>query len=444
MNFFMEIAKLRAARTLWYNFMQAFKPKNPKSLMLRTHCQTSGYSLTEQDPYNNIVRTTIEAMAATLGGTQSLHTNAFDEAIALPTETSARVARNTQIILQEETDITKTVDPLAGSFFVEKLTQDIMEKATKIIEEIENAGGMTKAIEKGIPKLRIEEAAARKQARIDSGEETIVGVNKYKLANNQEAEFEILNVDNTKVRDSQIRKLNKLKAKRNNEQLEKSLNELKIAAESGKGCLLELSVNAAKARATIGEITTSLEAVFGRHRAESTSVSNVYSVSYGDDTVFTEIHQRVKDFETSEGRRPRVLLVKLGQDGHDRGVKVIATGLADLGFDVDVGPLFQTPAEAAKQAIENDVHIVGVSSQAAGHKTLIPALKKELVKAGANDIEIIAGGVIPKADYEFLRQEGCSAIFGPGTPIPECAKTLLTILTKQRKQNRWINSISLV
>jgi methylmalonyl-CoA mutase len=435
MNFFMEIGKLRAARTLWHNYMKKFNPKNPKSLMLRTHCQTSGYSLTEQDPYNNIVRTTIEAMAASLGGTQSLHTNAFDEAIALPTEFSARIARNTQIILQEETDITKTVDPLAGSFFIEKLTQDLIDKATEIINEVEQAGGMTKAIEKGIPKLRIEEAAARKQARIDSGDEVVVGVNKYKLSKDEEEEIEVLDIDNTRVRESQIERLKKIRENRDEEKVKELLDRLIEAAKNSSDNLLEHTINATRARATVGEISSALEEVFGRHQAEVRSISAVYSDSYVDKEAFEEAKNQILSFEKSEGRRPRILLVKLGQDGHDRGVKVVATGLADLGFDVDVGPLFQTPAEAAKQAVENDVHVVGVSSQAAGHKTLVPELRGELDKLGAKEIKVIAGGVIPHKDYDFLMNSGCSAIFGPGTPIPECAKTLIKVISEQSKSN---------
>ena len=432
MNFFMEIAKLRAARTLWHNHMKKFSPKNQKSLMLRTHCQTSGYSLTEQDPYNNIIRTTIEAMAASLGGTQSLHTNAFDEAIALPTEFSARIARNTQIILQEETDLTKTVDPLAGSFFIERLTQDLIEKAEEIIKEVEDAGGMTKAIEKGIPKLRIEEAAARKQARIDSGDDVVVGVNKYKLAKDDEEQVEVLEIDNSKVRESQINRLNKIRSRRDENQVKKLLEKLVSAAKSNNENLLEHTINATRARATVGEISSALEEVFGRHQAEIRSVSAVYSDSYSDKKAFENARAKAENFANQEGRRPRILLVKLGQDGHDRGVKVVATGLADLGFDVDVGPLFQTPAEAAKQAVENDVHVVGVSSQAAGHKTLVPALRSELDKLGASDIKVIAGGVIPHQDYDFLYASGCSAIFGPGTPIPECAETLIAVITGEK------------
>lgn len=428
MNFFMEIAKLRAARTLWHKVMLQFSPKNPKSLMLRTHCQTSGYSLTEQDPYNNVVRTTIEAMAAVLGGTQSLHTNALDEAIALPTEFSARIARNTQIILKEETDLTATVDPLAGSYFVETLTNDLMSRATEMIDEIEKAGGMTKAIEKGIPKLRIEEAAARKQARIDSGEDVVVGVNKYKVDLKDEETMEILNIDNTEVRDSQIKKLQAIRKTRDSEKVTRLLKRLTEAASKPHENLLEHTINAMRARATVGEVSDALETVFGRHKADIRSISAVYSDAYGNKEHFERAKNKVLAFEKEEGRRPRILMVKLGQDGHDRGVKVVATGLADLGFDVDVGPLFQTPYEAAKQAAENDVHVVGVSSQAAGHKTLIPALKNELEKLGAHDIKIIAGGVIPHADYEFLKEHGCGAVFGPGTPIPECAETLIDII----------------
>lgn len=431
MNFFMEIAKLRAARTLWHNKMKAFSPKNPKSLMLRTHCQTSGYSLTEQDPYNNVVRTTVEAMAASLGGTQSLHTNALDEAIALPTEFSARIARNTQIILQEETDITKTVDPLAGSYFVESLTNELIEKATEIIDEIDKAGGMTKAIEKGIPKLRIEEAAARKQAKIDSGEEVIVGVNKYQVSDEGEP-VDILDIDNTEVRKSQITRLENIKKTRDEKEVGTLLQRLTDAAKSESDNLLEHTIAAIRARATVGECSLALEKVFGRHEAQVRSISAVYSSSFGkENSDFDRAKEKVEAFAKSEGRRPRILMVKLGQDGHDRGVKVVATGLADLGFDVDVGPLFQTPDEAAKQAVENDVHVVGVSSQAAGHKTLIPELRAELDKLGAKEIEIIAGGVIPQKDYEFLRESGCKAVFGPGTPIPTCATTLIDVISKK-------------
>lgn len=429
MNFYMEVAKLRAARLLWSECMSEFKPKNQQSLMLRTHCQTSGYSLTEQDPYNNVVRTTIEALAAVLGGTQSLHTNALDEAIALPSEFSARIARNTQLIIQEETDICHTVDPFGGSFFMERLTHDLANKARSIMKEIADHGGMVRAINKGIPKLRIEESAARKQARIDSGKDIIVGVNKYKNTAAKE-HVEVREVDNTSVRDAQIKRLQTVKSKRNTEEVSKALTAIKQAAESNSGNLLELSVIAARKRATLGEISETLAGVYGRHRAQVQTVSAVYSASYGGLDVIEKIRARTNSFAKKAGRRPRILVCKLGQDGHDRGAKVIATGLADLGFDVDIGPMFQTPEEAAKEALENDVHVIGISSQAAGHKTLVPELIGQLRKIGGERIKVIVGGIIPANDYEFMSNAGCAAIFGPGTPIPECAERILDILEK--------------
>ena len=426
MNHFKEIAKLRAGRMLWAKIVKKFNPKNPKSLSLRTHCQTSGWSLTEQDPFNNIARTTIEAMAAVFGGTQSLHTNALDEAIALPTDFSARIARNTQIYLQEETSITKTVDPWAGSYKIEQLTQEIANNAWKLIEEVSELGGMTKAIEKGIPKMRIEEAAAKKQARIDSGKDVIVGVNKYQL--NQEDPLHILEVDNEAVRISQIKRLQKLKSERNNIEVEKSLLNLTKAAKTGEENLLELAVKAAKNRATLGEISDALEAVFGRHKAIHKTISGVYSKEIKDDKLFKKATVLTDQFAELEGRRPRIMIAKLGQDGHDRGAKVVATGYADIGFDVDIGPLFQTPEEAAKQAIENDVHILGISSLAAGHKTLVPKVIKALKDYRREDIMVIVGGVIPAQDYQYLFDAGAVGIFGPGTKIAQAAIDLLTIL----------------
>jgi methylmalonyl-CoA mutase len=415
MNFFMEAAKLRAARVLWAQLMQQFKPQNPKSSMLRTHCQTSGWSLTAQDPYNNVVRTTLEALAAVLGGTQSLHTNALDEAIALPTDHSARIARNTQLIIQEETGITNVVDPLGGSYYVESLTQSLIDEAQTIMDEIEDLGGMTKAIESGMPKLRIEESAAKKQAAIDSGRDVIVGVNKYKLA--EEDPLETLNVDNTAVRKSQIARLVEMRAQRDESACRQALDAITAACESGQGNLLELSITAARARASVGEISDAMEKVFGRHRAEIKLVSGAYGSIVEEDQDFAAIKQRVADFASREGRRPRILIAKMGQDGHDRGAKVVATAYADAGFDVDVGPLFQTPEEAAKMAVENDVHVVGVSSLAAGHNTLVPQLAQELKKLGADDIAIVCGGVIPRQDYAELQAAGAAKIFGPGTPI---------------------------
>ena len=426
MDHFTEIAKLRAARMLWAKIVKKFNPKNEKSLILRTHCQTSGWSLTAQDPFNNVARTTIEAMAAVFGGTQSLHTNALDEAIALPTDFSARIARNTQIYLQQETKITKTVDPWAGSYHVEQLTEEIANKAWKLIKEVEDLGGMTKAIEKGIPKLRIEEAAAKKQARIDSGKDVIVGVNKYQLK--QEDPLHILEVDNEAVRKSQIERLHQLKADRNTEEVLKSLVNLTAAAKSGEENLLELAVKAAKNRATLGEISDALEVVYGRHKAVTKTISGVYSKEIKDDKLFKKAAELANKFADLEGRRPRIMIAKLGQDGHDRGAKVVATGYADLGFDVDIGPLFQTPKEATKQAVENDVHILGISSLAAGHKTLVPQVIAELKKYGREDIMVIVGGVIPAQDYQFLFDAGAVGVFGPGTKIAQAAIDLLTIL----------------
>ena len=429
MNHFMEIAKMRAARMIWAKLVKQFEPKDDKSLALRTHCQTSGWSLTEQDPFNNVARTTIEAMAAAFGGTQSLHTNALDEAIALPTDFSARIARNTQIFLQEETKITKTVDPWAGSFYVESLTNEIAENALKLIEEVEELGGMTKAIEAGIPKLRIEEAAARKQARIDSNQDIIVGVNKFRLE--IEDPLHILDVDNQMVRKQQIEQLEKIKAKRNNVEVENSLKKLIHCAKTGEGNLLEIAVEAARNRTTLGEISSALETVFGRYKAQIKSFSGVYSKEIKNDVSFEKAKQLADEFAKKEGRRPRIMIAKMGQDGHDRGAKVVATGYADVGFDVDIGPLFQTPKEAAKQAVENDVHILGVSSLAAGHKTLVPQVIEELKKYGRQDIMVIVGGVIPKQDYQFLFDAGAVAVFGPGTKISEAAIKILEVLINE-------------
>ncbi|SFN73576.1 heterodimeric methylmalonyl-CoA mutase large subunit precursor [Bizionia echini] len=426
MNHFMEIAKMRAARMLWAKLIKPFNPKNEKSLALRTHCQTSGWSLTEQDPFNNVARTTIEAAAAAFGGTQSLHTNALDEAIALPTDFSARIARNTQIYLQEETQITKTVDPWAGSYYVEKLTHDIAEKAWKLIEEVEDLGGMTKAIEAGIPKLRIEEAAARKQARIDSNQDIIVGINKYRLA--EEAPITTLEVDNQTVRTSQIERLNRIKATRDSKKVTAALGLLTAAAKSNQDNLLALAVEAARERASLGEISDALEAAFGRYKAQIKSFSGVYSKEIKDDESFKKAQELADKFAEQEGRRPRIMIAKMGQDGHDRGAKVVATGYADVGFDVDIGPLFQTPQEAAKQAVENDVHILGVSSLAAGHKTLVPQVIDALKTYGREDIMVIVGGVIPKQDYQYLFDAGAVAVFGPGTKISDAAIQILDIL----------------
>ncbi|MEA3543697.1 MAG: methylmalonyl-CoA mutase [Thermodesulfobacteriota bacterium] len=415
MNFFMEASKLRAARFLWAQMMSQFNPKNPKSSMLRTHCQTSGWSLTEQDPYNNVIRTTMEAMAAVLGGTQSLHTNALDEAIALPTDHSARIARNTQLVIQEESGICNVVDPLGGSYYVESLTNSLIEEAQKILDEIEELGGMTKAIETGMPKLRIEESAAKKQAAIDSGREVIVGVNKYQLA--EEDDIEVLDVDNDAVREAQIARLNKMRDERDEADCQQALDAITTACESGTGNLLDLSIKAARLRASIGEISDAMEKSFGRHRAEIKLVSGAYGSVVNQDSDFAELQKRIDAFAAKEGRRPRIMIAKMGQDGHDRGAKVVATAYADIGFDVDVGSLFQTPVESAKMAVENDVHVVGVSSLAAGHKTLVPQLIAELNKLGADDIVVVCGGVIPRQDYDTLLAAGAKKIFGPGTSI---------------------------
>ncbi len=428
MNFYLEIAKMRAARLLWCRIMQGFNAKNPKSLMLRTHCQTSGWSLTEQDPYNNIVRTTVEAMAAVFGGTQSLHTNSFDEAIALPTEFSSRIARNTQLIIQEETHITNVVDPWAGSYMMEKLTQDMADAAWTIIEEVEAMGGMTKAVDSGWAKLKIEAAAAEKQARIDSGKDVIVGVNKYRLKT--EDTVEARDIDNVAVREGQIARLQQIKATRNNDAVKAALAALTSAAESGTGNLLDLSIQAVRLRATVGEISDALESVYGRHRADTQKVTGVYAAAYDSAEGWDQLKTEINEFADAQGRRPRVMIAKLGQDGHDRGAKVVATAFADLGYDVDMGPLFQTPEECARQAIENDVHAVGVSTLAAGHKTLVPAIIAELKKQGADDIIVFVGGVIPRQDYEFLYESGVKGIYGPGTPIPASAKDVLEQIKK--------------
>jgi len=429
MNFFMEIAKLRAARTLWHRIMTEFGAQSERSKMLRTHCQTSGVSLQEQDPYNNVIRTAYEAMSAVLGGTQSLHTNALDEAIALPTEFSARIARNTQLILQEETQVTRVVDPLAGSYYVESLTDELIRKAWALMEEVEEMGGMTKAVASGMPKLRIEESAARRQAMIDRGEEVIVGVNKYRKE--KEDPIDILDVDNVRVREGQVAALERIRAGRDQAACDAALGELERRAREG-GNLLEAAVEAARARATVGEISMAMEKVFGRHRAEVKTLAGVYGSAYEGDEGFAAIQKSVEDFAEEEGRRPRMLVVKMGQDGHDRGAKVIATAFADIGFDVDVGPLFQTPEEAAQDAVDNDVHVVGISSQAAGHKTLAPKLVEALKAAGAEDIIVICGGVIPQQDYEFLRSAGVKAIFGPGTNIPTAAQDVLKLIREAR------------
>jgi len=427
MNFYLEIAKMRAARRIWAERMQAeFSPKDERSLMLRTHCQTSGASLTEQDPMNNVIRTTVEAMAAVFGGTQSLHTNGYDEAVSLPTDTAARVARNTQLILQEESGIPAVVDPWGGSYFMESLTESVYHAANELIDEVEGLGGMTKAIEAGMPKLRIEESATRRQARVDTGEDVIVGVNKYRL--DKEDQLEVRDIDNTAVRDSQIKRLEQIRASRDSAAVDKALSHITELARSGEGNLLDAAVEAARVRATVGEISDAMEEVFSRHRAEVRSVSGVYRSVYRDEEGFERVTKAVEGFAEEHGRRPRMLIVKLGQDGHDRGMKVIATSFADLGFDVDVGPLFQTPAEAAQQAIDNDVHAIGVSSQAAGHKTLVPELVEALREAGASEIAVVVGGIIPPQDYEFLREAGVAAIFGPGTPAPEAAASVLEVL----------------
>ncbi|MCD6664418.1 MAG: methylmalonyl-CoA mutase [Comamonas sp.] len=423
MNFYLEIAKMRAARLLWCRIMKGTGAKKPKSLMLRTHCQTSGWSLTEQDPYNNIVRTTIEAMAAVFGGTQSLHTNSFDEAIALPTEFSSRIARNTQLIIQEETHITNVIDPWAGSYLMEKLTQDMADAAWKIIEEVEDMGGMTAAVDSGWAKLKIEAAAAEKQALIDSGKEVIVGVNKYKL--DHEDTVDILEVDNVKVRESQIARLQELKQKRNQTLVNQALDALTNAAKTGEGNLLDLAIQAIRLRATVGEVSDALEKIFGRHHADTQKVTGVYAAAYDSPESWNAIKAEIDAFAEQQGRRPRVMVAKLGQDGHDRGAKVVATAFADLGFDVDIGSLFQTPEECARQAIENDVHAIGVSTLAAGHKTLVPAIINELKKQGADDIVVFVGGVVPRQDYDFLYQAGAKGIYGPGTPIPACARDVL-------------------
>ena len=423
MNHFMEIAKLRAGRMLWAKIISTFHPENEKSLALRTHCQTSGWSLTEQDPFNNVARTCIEAMAAVMGGTQSLHTNALDEAIALPTDFSARIARNTQLYLQYETDIIKSVDPWAGSYYLESLTNELAQKAWELIEEVESLGGMAKAIEKGIPKLRIEEAAARKQARIDSGKDVIVGINKYR--SDTEEEFDILDIDNEQVRKSQLRRLISLKAGRNADTVSSALQAITAAAENGQGNLLELAVEAARQRATLGEISDAMESAFGRYNAEARTVSGIYSNEIMEDKDFAKAKELADKFAALDGRRPRILVAKIGQDGHDRGAKVISTAFADIGFDVDVGPLFQTPEEVARHAVENDVHIVGISSQAAGHKTLVPQVIQELKKYDREDILVVVGGVIPQKDYVFLNKEGVAGIFGPGTKISSAAISIL-------------------
>ena len=426
MNHFMEIAKMRAGRMLWAKLIRQFEPQNVKSLMLRTHCQTSGWSLTEQDPYNNVARTTIEAMAAVFGGTQSLHTNSFDEAIALPTDFSAKIARDTQIFIQKETQVTKAIDPWAGSYYVEYLTNQLLEKAWGHLQEIQSLGGMAKAIETGVPKMRIEAAAARKQARIDSGQDQIIGVNVFQLE--KEDPLDILEVDNQAVRESQINRLEQIKATRNQEAVEAALSKITQAAQNKQGNLLELAVEAARLRATLGEISDAMELVFGRYKANSKSISGVYSKEIAMDETFLNTQALADKFATIEGRRPRIMVAKLGQDGHDRGAKVIATSFADLGFDVDIGPLFQTPEEAAKQAAENDVHILGVSSLAGGHKTLVPAIIAALETLGREDIMVVAGGVIPAQDYDYLYEAGVAGVFGPGTVIAKAAASILQIL----------------
>ena len=426
MNFFMEVAKLRAARILWSKIMKEFNPKKPSSSLLRVHCQTSGVSLQEKDPYNNIVRTSYEALAATLGGTQSLHTNAFDEAMGLPTEFSSRIARNTQLIMQEELGITKVIDPLAGSYYVENLTNELTQKAWELIQEVENLGGMTEAVSAGLPKSRIEESAAKKQAAIDQGLEVIVGVNKYKPKDHENVE--ILNIDNISVRKNQIDRLNQIRATRDNNICQKKLEDLENICRNKSGNILEFAVDAARNRATVGEISSALENVFGRYRANNKTLTGVYKNAYENDENFLKIQNKVELFEKNEGRRPRILVIKLGQDGHDRGAKVIATAFADIGFDVDVGPLFQTPEEAAQDAVDNDVHIIGISSQAAAHKTLVPILIDQLKKINGEEIIVVCGGVIPREDYDFLSDIGVRAIFGPGTNILDAANNLLDIL----------------
>jgi methylmalonyl-CoA mutase len=423
MNYFMEVAKMRAARQIWAKMMKSFEPKNEKSMALRTHSQTSGWSLTEQDPYNNVIRTLIEAHAAAMGHTQSLHTNALDEAIALPTDFSARIARNTQLYLQEESGITNVIDPWGGSFYVEALTKELADRAWKHIEEIENLGGMAKAIETGLPKMKIEEAAARRQAQIDSGKETIIGVNRYRM--DQEDPLEILDIDNTAVRQKQIERLQHLKSSRDQEKVSEALSALALAAETGEGNLLEFAVQAARVRATLGEISDAVEKAAGRHKAVIRSISGIYSSAYSNEEEMAAVKEMTDEFLEQEGRRPRILIAKMGQDGHDRGAKVISTAFADLGFDVDIGPLFQTPGETAMQAVENDVHVIGISSLAAGHKTLLPQLVEELKKLGREDIVVVVGGVIPAQDYQYLLDQGASAIFGPGTVIPAAAQKVL-------------------
>ena len=431
MNFYLEVAKMRAARLLWCRIMKGFNAKNPKSLMLRTHCQTSGWSLTEQDPYNNVVRTTVEAMAAVFGGTQSLHTNSFDEAIALPTEFSSRIARNTQLIIQEETHITSVIDPWAGSYMMEKLTQDMADAAWKIIEEVEAMGGMTKAVDSGWAKLKIEAAAAEKQARIDSGKDVIVGVNKYKLKT--ESEIDARDIDNVAVRDGQIARLNLIKQNRDDTLVKAALAAITAAAQDNSGNLLDLAIKAVRLRATVGEVSDALETVYGRHRADTQKVTGVYAAAYDSAEGWDALKKEIDAFALEYGRRPRVMIAKLGQDGHDRGAKVVATAYADLGFDVDIGPLFQTPEECARQAIENDVHAVGISTLAAGHKTLVPAIIAELKKQGADDIIVFVGGVIPRQDYEMLYEAGVKGIYGPGTPIPASAKDVLEQIRAAQK-----------
>jgi methylmalonyl-CoA mutase len=432
MNFYLEVAKMRAARRIWAERMRAeFKPRKDASLMLRTHCQTSGASLTEQDPMNNVVRTTIEAMAAVFGGTQSLHTNGYDEAVSLPTDQAARVARNTQLILQEESGIPAVIDPWGGSYFMESLTESVYQAANALIDEVEALGGMTKAIVAGMPKLRIEEAATRRQARVDSGEDVIVGVNKYPPS--EPVDLEVRDIDNSAVRETQVRRLAALRARRDAAAVTRALDALRAIAKSGEGNLLAAAVDAARARCTVGEISSALEDVYTRHRAEVRAVSGVYGASYQGDRDFAEVSREVAAFAQAEGRQPRMLVVKLGQDGHDRGMKVIATAFADLGFDVDVGPLFQTPDEAARQAIDNDVHVVGVSSQAAGHKTLVPELVRALAAQGAPQIAVVVGGIIPPRDYAFLRESGVAAVFGPGTPVPKAAREVLQVVRARSK-----------
>jgi methylmalonyl-CoA mutase len=441
MGFYMEVAKLRAARLLWATLVKKhFNPKQQGSLMLRTHCQTSGASLTEQDPYNNIIRTTVEAMAAVFGGTQSLHTNSFDEAIALPTDASARVARNTQLILQLETGIPKVVDPWGGSYFMESLTHALAQKAIGIIDEVEAMGGMTKAIEAGWPKLKIEETAARRQARVDRGDDVVVGVNKFKLA--EEPEIDTREIDNTAVRESQVARLTKIKAARDAGKCQAALDALTQCAETGQGNLLALGVEAARARATVGEISSALEKVWGRYQAEIKSISGVYGASYHDDGEWKALQAEIAKFATAQGRRPRILVAKIGQDGHDRGAKVIATAFADLGFDVDVGTLFQTPEEVARQAVENDVHAVGVSTQSGGHKTLVPELVRELAKLGAGDIVVTVGGIVPQKDYAMLEQAGVKAVFGPGTNIPKAARRVLELIGHAERGGRSSSAVA--